>query len=177
MNITSTPVAQLRAGRSAGQLISRFPYVASSYRTSIELWESAGRPVFIVASHLLLSLRSRAAWQVRSKMNIEQTVERFIADFEKARDSRASYFWREAFESALVETEPSRRLKSIEFAEVVLYGRRQQLQEFANELDALQELDALKVAIERLRSASWPMDRATLTVKFAGQSQHGSAKF
>jgi len=94
-------------------------------------------------------------------MTIEETVERFIADFERGRDSRANYFWREAFESALAQTEQSRRKKSIEFAEVLLYGRRQQLQEFVNDLDALQELGALKVAIERLRSVTRSTERAT----------------
>ena len=94
-------------------------------------------------------------------MNIEEIVDRFIADFEKARESRTNYFWREAFESALVESVPSRRQKNIQFAEVLLYGRHQQLQDFANDLEALQELDALKVAIELLRSISRPMEGVT----------------
>ena len=84
-------------------------------------------------------------------MTIEETVERFIADFERDKGNGVNYLWQEAFDSALLETESSRRLKSIAFAETLLYGRRRQLQEFVNEPHANEELQELQVAIERLR--------------------------
>jgi hypothetical protein len=84
-------------------------------------------------------------------MNIEETVERFIADFERNRGYGVNYFWREAYDRALTETEPARRRKSIAVAETILFGRRQQLREcIVDDPEATAELAALRVAIERL---------------------------
>lgn len=84
-------------------------------------------------------------------MNIEKTVERSIADLERDRQNKANYFWREAYDRALIETEPSRRRKSIAVAETILYGRREQLREcIAYDPEAKAELAALLAAIEHL---------------------------
>lgn len=84
-------------------------------------------------------------------MNIEETVERFIADFERNRGYRANYFWRDVYDRALTHTEAS----SIAVAETVLYGRREQLREcMVDDPEAKVELEGLRVAIERLRSVS-----------------------
>jgi len=81
-------------------------------------------------------------------MNIEETVERIISDFEKG---KGNYIWRQAYDRALFETDPSRKAKTVAFAETVLYGRRQQLERFSEDSEAKQELEALKVAIQHLR--------------------------
>ena len=84
-------------------------------------------------------------------MNIQQTVERFIADFERNRGSGTNYFWREAFDRALTETEPARRRKSIAVAETILFGRREQLRECTeDDPEANAELAGLRIAIARL---------------------------
>jgi hypothetical protein len=84
-------------------------------------------------------------------MNIEETVERFITDFERDRQNGATYFWRQAYDRALTETEPSRRRKSIAIAETILHGRCEQLREYiADDSQANEELTALRKAIERL---------------------------
>jgi hypothetical protein len=85
-------------------------------------------------------------------MTIAETIDRFLADLERGSERGGNYFWREAYDSALLETEPSKRLERIAFAETVLYGRRQQLQKFTDDLEANQELEHVQVAIERLRS-------------------------
>jgi hypothetical protein len=87
-------------------------------------------------------------------MTIAETIDQFLADLHRDRVNSTNYFWRKAYESALLETEPSRRLEHTAFAEILLYGRRQQLQEFVDDLDAREELEALRVAIRRLRSIS-----------------------
>jgi hypothetical protein len=84
-------------------------------------------------------------------MNIEETVERFIADFERNRSYTAKYFWWEAYDRALAETEPARRQKSIAVAETILVGRREQLREcVVDDPEAKAEMAALNVAIQRL---------------------------
>jgi hypothetical protein len=85
-------------------------------------------------------------------MTIAETIDQFLADLERGSTRGANYFWREAYDSALFDTAPSKRLERIAFAETLLYGRRQQLQEFVNDLEANEELEHLKVAIEHLRS-------------------------
>jgi hypothetical protein len=87
-------------------------------------------------------------------MNIEETVEQFIADFERDRGSGANYFWGEAYDRALTETEPSRRRKSFAIAETILYGRREQLRACIDDPEVREESEALHLAIERLRSIS-----------------------
>lgn len=88
-------------------------------------------------------------------MNIQETVERIISDFEKVKGSATNYIWGQAYERALNETHPSRKARSVAFAETVLYGRRQQLEKFLDDPEAKQELEALKVAILRLRNNIW----------------------
>jgi hypothetical protein len=85
-------------------------------------------------------------------MTIAETIDQFLADLERGSARGANYFWREAYDNALLETTPSKRLERIAFAETLLYGRRQQLQEFVDDLEANEELEHLQVAIERLRS-------------------------
>jgi hypothetical protein len=84
-------------------------------------------------------------------MNIEQTVDRIIDEFQRDRESATRYIWWTTFDRALIEIEPSRRARSSAFAETVLYGRRRQLEEFSNEPDAKIEMEALQIAIQRLR--------------------------
>jgi hypothetical protein len=81
-------------------------------------------------------------------MNIEETVERIISDFEKG---KGNYIWRQAYDRALFETDPSRKGRSVAFAETVLYGRRRQLEKFLDDPEAKQELEALRVALQHLR--------------------------
>jgi len=83
-------------------------------------------------------------------MNIQETVESIISDFEK---SKGNYIWRQAYDRALFETDPSRKARSVAFAETVLYGRRQQLERLPDDPEAQQELEALRVALQRLRRA------------------------
>jgi hypothetical protein len=83
-------------------------------------------------------------------MNIQETVESIISDFEK---SKGNYIWRQAYDRALFETDPSRKARSVAFAETVLYGRRQQLERLPDDPEARQELEALRVALQRLRRA------------------------
>jgi hypothetical protein len=85
-------------------------------------------------------------------MTIAETIDQFLADLERGSAGGANYFWREAYDNALLEAAPSKRLERIAFAETLLYGRRQQLQEFVDDLEANEELEHLQVAIERLRS-------------------------
>lgn len=85
-------------------------------------------------------------------MNIEEMVESFVADFERDRQNGANYFWREVYDRALTDTEPTRRRNSISVAETVLNGRREQLREcIVDDVQAKVELEGLRVAIERLR--------------------------
>jgi hypothetical protein len=81
---------------------------------------------------------------------IEETVERCIADFERGRANAVRYFWSETYDRALTETDRSRPAKSIALAKAVLFGRRQQLEQFPNDPDAKEELKALRVAINHL---------------------------
>ena len=83
-------------------------------------------------------------------MNIQETVESIISDFEK---SKGNYIWRQAYDRALFETDPSRKARSVAFAETVLYGRRQQLERLPDDPEAQQELEALRVALQRMRRA------------------------
>ena len=86
-------------------------------------------------------------------MNIEEMVESFIADFERDRQDAVNYFWREAYDRALTETDPSRRRKNIAVAETSLYGRCEQLRVcIVDDPEAKAELAALRVAIKRLGS-------------------------
>jgi hypothetical protein len=87
-------------------------------------------------------------------MTIEETIDRFLADLKKSRDTGPNYPWREACDSALSETEPSRQRKSIAVAETVLYGRREQLRGRIDDPELRDESEALHLAIERLRSVS-----------------------
>jgi hypothetical protein len=84
-------------------------------------------------------------------MNIEETVERYIADFERYRTVAQKYFWKEIYDRALNETVPSRRARSISLAQTVLCGRHEQLQHFPDDPDTREEVEALRLAIERLR--------------------------
>lgn len=84
-------------------------------------------------------------------MNIEETVERFIADFEKDRTNAVKYFWWETYNKALTETTDARIARSRAFAETVLYGRQQQLEQFLDDPAAREELGALRMAINRIR--------------------------
>jgi len=86
-------------------------------------------------------------------MNLKETVESILSDFEKLKASGTNYIWGKAYERALTETDPSRKSRSVAFAETVLYGRRLQLEKFPDDPEAKQELEALKVAIQHLRSA------------------------
>jgi hypothetical protein len=84
-------------------------------------------------------------------MNIEETVERFIADFERNRSYTAKYFWWETYDRALAETAPAKMRKSVAVAETILVGRREQLREcIVDDPEAKAELAALNVAIQRL---------------------------
>jgi hypothetical protein len=83
-------------------------------------------------------------------MNIEETVERFIADFERDRTNAPRYFWWEAYDRVLTQTDPSRRARAIALAKAVLCGRRQQIEQFPDDLYVREELEALRVAIESL---------------------------
>jgi hypothetical protein len=96
-------------------------------------------------------LQDRIASLAVNEMTIQETVERFITEFEQNRENGMKYFWWEAYDRALVETDPSRRARSVAFAETVLYGRRRQLEEFSADPDAAEELAALQTAMERLR--------------------------
>jgi hypothetical protein len=87
-------------------------------------------------------------------MTLKETVESIVSDFEKLKASATNYIWGQAYERALTETDPSRKTRSIEFAETVLYGRRQQLEKFSDDPEAKRELEALKVAIQHLRRLS-----------------------
>jgi hypothetical protein len=84
-------------------------------------------------------------------MNIEEMVERYIADFEKDRTAAQRYFWREVYDRALNENAPSQRARSVSIAQTVLYGRHQQLQQFPDDPDTREEIEALRIAIEHLR--------------------------
>jgi hypothetical protein len=84
-------------------------------------------------------------------MNLKETVESIISDFEKVKASATKYIWGQAYERALSETDASRKARNVAFAETVLYGRRQQLEKFSDDPEAKQELEALKVAIQHLR--------------------------
>jgi hypothetical protein len=84
-------------------------------------------------------------------MNLKETVESIVSDFEKVKASATNYIWGQAYESALNESDPSRQARRIAFAEIVLYGRRQQLQKFLDDPETKQELEALKVAIQHLQ--------------------------
>jgi hypothetical protein len=85
-------------------------------------------------------------------MTIAETIDQFLADLDRDSVNRAKYSWRKAYDSALLETEPSKRLERIAFAETLLYSRRRQLRAFIDDLDASEELEALQAAIEHLRS-------------------------
>ena len=85
-------------------------------------------------------------------MNLKETVEGIIADFEKLKASGTNYIWGPAYERALTETDPSQKTRNIAFAETILYGRRLQLEKLPADQDTRQELEALKVAIQHLRS-------------------------
>jgi hypothetical protein len=85
-------------------------------------------------------------------MTTSETIDKFLADVDRDSLNRANYFWREVYESSLLETKPSKKLERMAFAETLLYGRRQQLQELAVDVDAEDEWEELQVAIERLRS-------------------------
>ena len=87
-------------------------------------------------------------------MNLKETVENIISDFEKVKASATNYIWGQAYERALIETDASRKARSVAFAETVLYGRRQQLEKFSDDPEAKRELEALKVAIQHLRRLS-----------------------
>jgi len=85
-------------------------------------------------------------------MNIKETVDRLIADFEQDRTKAAKYFWWwEAYERALTETTDSRIARSTAFAETILAGRRLQLEQFPDDPGVREELAALRVAIKHLR--------------------------
>jgi len=84
-------------------------------------------------------------------MNLKETVESIISDFEKVKTSGTNYIWGQAYQRALTETDPSRRTRSVAFAETILYGRRLQLEKFPDDPETKQELEALKVAIQHLR--------------------------
>jgi len=86
-------------------------------------------------------------------MNLKETVESILADFEKLKASGTNYIWGQAYERALTETDPSQRTRSVAFAETVLYGRRLQLEKLPDEPATKQELEALKVAIQHLRTS------------------------
>jgi hypothetical protein len=86
-------------------------------------------------------------------MNLKEAVESILSDFEKLKASGTNYIWGQAYERALAETDPSRKSRSVAFAETVLYGRRLQLEKFPDDPEAKQELEALKVAIQHLRSS------------------------
>jgi|KBSMisStaDraftv2_1062788.scaffolds.fasta_scaffold1256690_1 hypothetical protein len=86
-------------------------------------------------------------------MNIEETVEQILAEFEKDKNA-ANYIWGQAYERALTEIDASLKARSVAFAHTVLYGRRLQLRESPDSLEAKQETVALDVAIQRLRSLS-----------------------
>ena len=83
-------------------------------------------------------------------MNIEETVEQILAEFEKDKNA-ANYIWGQAYERALTEIHPSLKARSVAFAETVLYGRRQQLTRIKDDPEAKQETVALNVAIQRLQ--------------------------
>ena len=84
-------------------------------------------------------------------MNIEETVERYIAEFERNRSYTTKYFWWEAYDRALTETAPAKTRKSIAVAETILIGRREQLREcIVDDPEAKAEMAALNVAIQRL---------------------------
>lgn len=86
-------------------------------------------------------------------MNIEEAVDEIIADFEENKNKNApKYIWRQAYESALTEIDPSPKARRVAFAETVLYGRRRQLQKSSDSFEENQETVALNVAIQRLRS-------------------------
>jgi len=55
---------------------------------------------------------------MRIGLNIEETVEQFIADFEKDKNA-ASYIWGQAYDRALTEIDPSLKARSVAFAETV----------------------------------------------------------
>ena len=86
-------------------------------------------------------------------MNLKETVESILSDFEKLKTSGTNYIWGQAYERALTETDPSRKAWSIAFAETILYGRRLQLEKLPDDPDTKQELEALKVAIQHIRVA------------------------
>ena len=86
-------------------------------------------------------------------MNIEETVEQILAEFEKDKNA-TNYIWGQAYERALTEIDPSLKARSVAFAQTVMYGRRLQLQESPESPDAKQETIALNVAIQRLRRLS-----------------------
>jgi hypothetical protein len=83
-------------------------------------------------------------------MNIQETVEQIISDFEKDRNA-ANYIWGQAYERALTEIDPSLKARNVALAQTVLYGRRLQLQNSPDSPETKQETVALNVAIQRLR--------------------------
>jgi len=91
--------------------------------------------------------------RLRTDMNIEETVEQILAEFEKDKNA-TNYIWGQAYERALTEIDPSLKARIVAFAQTVLHGRRLQLQESPESPDAKQETVALDVAIQRLRRLS-----------------------
>ena len=86
-------------------------------------------------------------------MNIEETVEQILSDFEKGKNA-ANYIWRQAYERALTEIHPSLNARSAAFAQTVLYGRRLQLQESPGNPGTKQETVVSDVAMQRPRGLS-----------------------
>ena len=84
------------------------------------------------------------------EMNIEEMVDCLIADFEEDRTKAAKYFWWEAYERALTETD-FRTSRSMVFAKTILCGRSEQLEQFPDDPTVWEELAALRVAIRNLR--------------------------
>jgi hypothetical protein len=65
-------------------------------------------------------------------MTIEETVDRFIADFERDR-AASRYIWWEAYDRALIDSTGSKATRGMAVAQTVLLGRRQQLEQFPDD--------------------------------------------
>ena len=89
-------------------------------------------------------------------MNIEQTVDRLIADCEDDRTKAAKYFWRDALDRVLSDKPDSRIPRSKAFTETVVFGRVLQLEQFPDDPGVKEELTALQEAIKRLRCEPRP---------------------
>jgi hypothetical protein len=86
-------------------------------------------------------------------MNIDETVEQLLAEFEKDKNA-TNYICGQAYERALKEIDPSLKARTVAFAGTLLCVRRLQLQGSPDSPDRKQEKVALDVAIQRLRRLS-----------------------